>query len=141
MSREHGQNLAEELNNAPQESKREPKQGPVAVAFGQEGLKAVDVKIQKAIPFVGADHAGELSSFGVGLVLPENGKSAQIWGLVSPHMLIQSWRAMKILEHVEVIEHGTLCATWYAGSREVHSSNQHYIDELAAKAGEEKFST
>lgn len=141
MTLEHGQNLGKGSDSAPQESKREPRRGLVAVAFGQEGLKAVDGKIQKAIPFVGADHPGEFSSFGIGVVLPENGNRGQIWGLAMPHMLIQSWRAMKLLEHVEVIEHGTLCATWYAGSREPHSSDQHYIDGLAAKVGEDKFRT
>lgn len=139
MTLEHGQNLGKGQDGAPEESRREPRRGLVAVAFGQEGLKAVDGKIQKAIPFVGADHPGKFSSFGIGVVLPENGNRGQIWGLAEPHMLIQSWRAMKILEQVEVIEHGTLAATWYAGSREPHSSDQHYVNELAAKNGEDKF--
>src|SRR3989344_6321727 len=135
MTLEHGQDLGKESKGAPQESRR----GLVAVAFGQEGLKAVDGKIQKAIPFVDADRPGGLSLFGVGFALPEDGNRGQIWGLAMPHNLIQSWRAMRILEYVEVIERDTLCATWYAGSREPHPSNQHYVDELAAKVGEDKF--
>lgn len=127
-------------NGVPQEqSEAQPRRGLVVAAYGAESPKAVDGKIQRAIPFVGADHPGEFSSFGIGVILPDSGNKGQIWGLAMPHMLIQSWRAMKLLEHVEVIENGTLCDTWYAGSREPHSSDQHRIDELATKVGEDKF--
>lgn len=122
---------------------REPEPKPrslIIAARGRESLKAVNGRIQKAIPFFGADRPGDFSSVGVGVVLPEENQGL-IWGLAVPHNAIQSWRGMKILESVDVIGHGTLCAAWYAGGRQPHTSDQRYIDELAGSVGEEKFTT
>lgn len=123
----------------PEFEQRKP--GLVIAALGKESLKAVDGRIQRAIPFVGTDRPGQFSSLGVGVLLPDNDNRGQIWGLVMPHMVIQSWRGMKILENVEVIEPGTLCAAWYVGGREVHPSEQRYIDEFSSKIGKDKFET
>lgn len=49
-------------------------------------------------------------------------------------MLIQSWRAMKLLEYIPQIDSGTLSACWYAGNEKPHPSDEHFIDELAAQS-------
>lgn len=106
----------------------------VIAAKGAESQKMVDGQSKKTIPFVGADREGEFAQMGVGLIFPEENK-ATIWGLLMPHALIQSWHAMKILEHIEVIEHGALCASWYAGGRDVHSSDEKRVQSLAKEFG------
>jgi len=103
----------------------------VIVASGSPSTKAVDGQECEVIPFAGADKEGEFSSFGVGFLCVDlDGPGGSLWGLVMPHKLIQSWRAMKLLEHIQKIEHGTLCACWYAANERVHESDQRHIDRL-----------
>lgn len=117
----------------------EKKKGPVIAIKGQESIKIVDGVMRRVVPFVGTDHGGELSSLGVGYILSEDGNHGTIWGSVIPHAVIQSWRAMKILEQMPEIKSGTLCATWYAGERKVHESNERYLDDLRAQVGRRRF--
>jgi hypothetical protein len=57
-------------------------------------------------------------------------------------MLIQSWRAMKLLEYVPRIGRGTLCACWYATGKRVHDSDKRYLDDLASQfSTREEFET
>ncbi len=107
----------------------------VLVAQGNPCTKVIDGQEHEVIPFAGTDREGEFASFGVGYQLSSEG-SGSIWGLVMPHMLIQSWRAMKLLEHTPQINSGTLCACWYAASEHPHQSDQRHIDELAAEFGD-----
>jgi len=106
----------------------------VVAIKGIESEKVVDGRRRKTVPFVGTDREGEFAQMGVGLIFPDEQKGT-IWGLVSPHALIQSWRGMKILEQVEIINNGTLCACWYAGGQKVHESDKHYLDDLAERLG------
>lgn len=101
---------------------------------GQEGKKVVDMRRRKVVPFVGADREGEFAQMGVGLIFPDEQKGT-IWGLATPHTLIQSWRGMKILERIEHVGHGTLCACWTVARRDVHDSDKRYLDELAEQVG------
>lgn len=101
---------------------------------GLEGEKVVDMQRRKVVPFVGADREGEFAQMGVGLIFPDEQKGT-IWGLVMPHALIQSWRGMKILERIEHIDHGTLCACWTVARRDVHDSDKRHLDELAKQVG------
>jgi hypothetical protein len=105
--------------------------GVVAIQ-GEMSEKVVDGQTRKVVPFVGADREGEFSQMGVGLLFPENG-SGTLWGLVMPHCLIQSWRGMKILEHIKEIGHGTLAGCWYAGKENLSDSDKRYLDELAVQ--------
>jgi hypothetical protein len=58
---------------------------------------------QKISPFVGAVLEGKYSTkLGVGVTLPD-AEESWFWGLNMPHNLIQSWRAMKLLEESEVV--------------------------------------
>lgn len=108
--------------------------GLVIAVKGSESEKVVDMRRRKVVPFVGADREGKFSQMGIGLIFPEE-QQGTIWGLVMPHMLIQSWRGMKLLEQIEEIGHGTLCACYYAGSHKMHDSELRYLDELAVKVG------
>lgn len=109
----------------------------VLVATGTPSVKIVDGHAHEVTPFAGADREGEFSSFGVGYVL-SNGGIGSIWGLSMPQMLIQSWRGMKLLEHISKIGHGTLSACYYAANERVHSSEMHFLDELAEQFGARK---
>ncbi len=101
---------------------------------GIESEKVVNGRCRRSIPFVGADRKGEFAQMGIGLIFPDE-KEVTIWGLASPHALIRSWRGMKILEQIEIISDGTLCACWYAGSQKIHESEKRYLDNLAERLG------
>jgi hypothetical protein len=107
---------------------------PVIAIQGKESEKLVDGECKRVIPFVGADEGGEIASLGVGFLLLEERKCF-LWGLLAPHFLIQSWRAMKILEKVKTISDGTLCACWYAAGKEIHKHEREYIKELIYQFG------
>lgn len=97
---------------------------------GRDVEMSIDGKIQKVTPFVGADHAGQFSSMGIGYLLSDQ-KGCLIWGLVIPHALIRSWRGMKLLENMTRIEHGTLCACWTVCGHNLSDSDQGRKEELA----------
>ena len=98
-------------------------------------LKQLDYRVrnEKGIPteplaaFIGATD-GDLAEFGIGLV-NEEGK-ASFWGMLHPHRLITAWRGMHVLDKVENIYHGTLCACYYAGLRELSGDDKERVDEL-----------
>ncbi len=104
---------------------------------GQESTKNVEGQNRKVVPFAGTDRDGEFSQMGVGLIYPVE-QSASIWGLVMPHDIVASYRGMKIAEEVPTFGHGTLAACWYAGHRDVHSSEQRYIDDIVGMIGADK---
>ncbi|MBI5787107.1 MAG: hypothetical protein HY446_00980 [Candidatus Niyogibacteria bacterium] len=106
----------------------------VIATRGVQSEKVVDGRRKQVIPFVGADCEGEFAQMGVGLIFPGE-QNGTVWGLVMPHPLIQSWRGMKILERIERIGHGTLCACWTIARRDVHDSDQRHLDELAEQVG------
>ncbi len=106
----------------------------VIATRGAQSEKVVDGRRKQVVPFVGADREGEFAQMGVGLIFPDEQKGTT-WGLVMPHALIQSWRGMKILERIEHIGHGTLCACWTVARRDVHNSDKSHLDELAEQVG------
>lgn len=99
-----------------------------------ESTKVVGGILRRVIPFVGADREGEFAQMGVGLIIPEEQKTI-IWGLLCPHVLIQSWRGMKILERIDYIDDGTLCACWTIARFDIHDSDKRYLNELAEQVG------
>ena len=108
----------------------------VIATRGNESQKIVDGNRRKVVPFVGTDREGPFAQMGVGFIfVGETDMGMSIWGLLGPHKLIQSWRGMKVLERVEHIGHGTLCACWYAGGRKIAESETSYLNTLAAGLG------
>lgn len=105
---------------------------------GTPSEKVIGGQRKLVVPFVGADREGELSQMGIGLTFLGEEKGT-IWGLVMPHALIQSWRGMKILEKVETINNGTLCACWTIARRNIHDSDKYQLNKLSeAFGGDEK---
>lgn len=98
-------------------------------AKGELGEKVIDGERKLAFPIACDDGL----SMGTGLAY-EDGR-ATFWGLASPKKVISSYRGMKIAELVEEFWHGTLAACWYSGNRDVHPSDQKYVDEIEAKIG------
>lgn len=100
----------------------------VIVAYlGQPSLKTVDGVEQMVMPCVGA-MGGHM---GVGLVFSDG--TVSIWGLGSPRFLIQSWRAMKLLERIKVVEKNTLHLCWEAMRYKIYERSQ--FEALAEQVG------
>lgn len=85
--------------------------------------------------FIGAT-TDKLSQFGVGLLCDDG--QTEMWGLLYPHYLIRSWRAMHILDRVSYVEPGslvnpkTLCACYYAAGRpnKNDTERERYVSQL-----------
>ena len=102
---------------------------------GNEGVKRLRlsplVELEgRAVPFVGTTGIDKWTELGVGIRFPDLDK-AYLWGLVIPHLMVQSWRGMKFLEHVEIIDPGhTLASCWYAGGdRKLEKSYTEHLSE------------
>lgn len=84
--------------------------------------------------FVGATKQGILSEVGVGIIDNTN-KTVRLWGPLAPHRLIQSWRAMWLLEHVVRIDTDTLHDAWYVAAPEIKSIDTPAFDALTERIG------
>lgn len=102
--------------------------GMVRACTGQQSEKTIGSVLKSVTPFVGSDREGEISQLGIGLI---DGTSASFWGLLVPHLVIRSWRAMKILEQLQTIQADSLCACYYAARREIDDTNKNLIESLA----------
>lgn len=104
----------------------------VIIASGNASLKSVGDNGQsiEIVPYVVADRPG-FCSLGVAYYSPGSDEGS-FWGLIMPHRLLQSWRAMKLLEQAPRIDDYVLCYCWYAASLEVRESDQSKIDDLEA---------
>lgn len=82
---------------------------------GQKSRKKIEGVERTATPFVGGKFNNSRldSEMGFGLLLPGKGGS-YFYKLVIPHNLIQSWRAMKLLEEADDIYSGFYYACWNA---------------------------
>lgn len=105
------------------------------ITKGKQSGKKVDGQTREVVPFVGTDRQGEFSQFGVGIFYAdgEDSGKGQIWGLVVPRQPLKSWRAMKLLEFIPEVVHGTLSGCWYAADADVRESDQRYVDVLATQ--------
>lgn len=103
---------------------------------GAQCEKIVNGQRKQVVPFVGADREGEFAQMGIGLIFPDE-ENGTIWGLLSPHVLIQSWRGMRILEKIETINHGTICACWTVARKNIHESDKRHLEELALQLGDD----
>lgn len=91
----------------------------VFLCTGESGMKRVygQNHLVKMTPFVGTNRRGKFSELGVGVVaLDDDGdECAYMWGTAIPHNLIQSWRAMKLIEYAPSFSNWSLCAFWNLG--------------------------
>lgn len=102
----------------------------VIAAIGAKSKKLFNGEYEEVTPFMGADREGKYASLGIGFF---SSTHTYTWGLVGPHNLIQSWRAMKILEKVPDIQQGTLCHCWYAAKEKIYGSDIRWVEELATQ--------
>lgn len=79
----------------------------------------------------------EAFNCGLGVVFPDG--KGQIWGMVTPRNLITAWRGTEVLRFLDRIEHGTLCAAYYAGQRNPHSSESERIKSVIEKIGQDNY--
>jgi hypothetical protein len=70
---------------------------------------------------------------------PDKVVDAKLWGLVTPHDLLTCWRGMLILQEVKNLDEADLCNAYYAGQRDVHSSDQRGVDEIRGKIGSDRY--
>jgi hypothetical protein len=113
----------------------------VVVCTGKSSKKFINNSEDQVdvTPFIGQDHMGQ---FGVGFKLLHNNgcQEGRLWGLMMPQHLIQSWRAMKMIEELPRIELcGTLTGSWYM-ARENLGYDSRYLDKEGHVFGDyEKF--
>ncbi len=107
---------------------------------GEESTKNLHGRNRKVTLFAGTDKDGEYPSMGVGLLYTNagDGPKGDIWGLVTPHDVVASYRGMKIAEAVPKFSLGTLAACWYAGQNRVHSSDERYVTEIETMIGADR---
>ena len=116
----------------PQEAAEQRPSKTLILATGTPSEKVIRGKIEKVTPIVYAQGQGFFSEVGVGITTSEGG---YVWGLLTPHNLIQSWRAMKMLEQLpEIMPDGTLAAAWETATPYLHASDERYLDDLRAVA-------
>ena len=114
------------------------------IAKGKPNFKTVEGQRRLVTPCVvlyGSDDGGGYHSFGIGFFYGRGRRlrrGGQVWGLMMPQILLQSWRGMKILEGVKVINYGTLCACWTSGTPEMREDDyqRYVVDDLIKFNGE-----
>lgn len=80
----------------------------------------------------------EMTNCGVGIFYEDG--HGQVWGMVMPRNLISAWRGTEVLRHLNIIEHGTLCAAYYTGLRNPHESDmKSHVEPTIAKIGREVY--
>lgn len=79
----------------------------IPASLGNTQLKEVSGYKTLTIPFMGADQAGGSAKLGVGMLLPRE-EEAFFFGYSINRWLIQSWRAMKLLDKMDNIDDTTL---------------------------------
>jgi len=83
---------------------------------------------------MGIDRETEFAQMGIGLLYPEQ-NSAEFWGLFLPRLIGTSYRGMKILELLQEVHFGDICACWYAGKRKPHKTEMRYVKKIVRRIG------
>lgn len=102
----------------------------------EPSTKLIDNEEHNITPFFGMDREGEFAQMGIGYVSGTVG--ASFWGLLAPHMLITSWRAMHILAHLKQIDRNTLSHCWYAAYERDSSDKTKAISKLGEQFDDKK---
>jgi len=113
---------------------------PVIICTGKTSKKFINGGAEKldVIPFVGQKKPGQWEEFGIGIIVQGLGGEQKywVWGLLNPHHLIRSWRAMKLLEEIpQVRTANTLCHCWYLAGERLHDSEIKYLDKEGVAYG------
>src|SRR3989344_8938158 len=106
--------------------------GLVVAIKGIESEKMVNGYRKKIVPCVGENEG----SMGVGFLISGEG-TGYLKGPIFPRLLLKSWRAMKLLENIWMIENGTLYHCWEAGSK--HADERSLNDLARQFISREKF--
>ena len=114
-----------------------PEIGAIVAAVGEERDFDLGFRgIKKGIPYVGAQP--EDGSKGIGIYFPDT-NSGQIWGIMGPIRLIQSWRAMKILQDLQLYHYDeTLAECWELAGKYKPTENiptARYLEGLSRRVG------
>ncbi len=90
----------------------------IVVAIGSTGRKFVSKTegLVECTPFVGQDDRGQFG-VGISMLYDDGGRETWMWGCLFPHHLIQSWRAMKLLEVISHLNLYTLHAAMSAAGK------------------------
>lgn len=110
----------------------------ILLAKGPTAYKIVDDEgTLPIISFMGADSDEPHCAFGVGYMV-ESTRQGAIWGLVIPHFLIRSWRAMHLLQKMPRIQWDTLCCCWHSAqpSDTMLRRDREYVEKLRAQYGD-----
>ena len=78
----------------------------VPVSFGEARVRSVNNQTKYSIPFIGTDHSGDGSKLGIGMLFPRE-SGVFFSGFATNRWLIQSWRAMKLLDGLNSINEET----------------------------------
>ncbi|OGG85875.1 hypothetical protein A2392_00465 [Candidatus Kaiserbacteria bacterium RIFOXYB1_FULL_46_14] len=108
----------------------------IVICTGKTGRKYINDEGEQAdvTPFVGSDN--DQLGIGIFVTRADGTEKAWIWGLLIPHLLIRSWRAMKLLEAMPRIRvHGSLSHCWSLACDPLHSGENKYLDEEGALFG------
>lgn len=137
----NSQNMLETGQNAHESEKTH---GLIIAAYGEGAKRIVNGILQETVPFVGAErpkgYSGS-SRMGVGLELTTDKNRPLFWGLIYPHDLPQSWKAMKLLEGLGSVEFNNdlLEAIWYSSQViPPFGSEEQYLNKLYYKYGKDK---
>lgn len=115
---------------------------PIVVCRGATSKKFVNgASVETDVtPCVGQDRMGH---FGVGIISlqPDGIERIWLWGLIMPRHLIQSWRAMKLLEETPRIDvHRTLSHYWTLAGEMLYGYSDRLLNPEGAAFGDyEKF--
>lgn len=104
----------------------------IVIQTGKTSMKFIEDNAEQAevTPFVG--HMSQ--QLGVGIFLPDD--NGHLWGLLSPHQLIRSWRAMKLLEVVpRIYTRSTLCRCWYLADEDLGYVEFQHLDDASLLYG------
>ena len=112
----------------------------ILIEKGIASQKTIRGEEKQVTPFVGADGEGSFSQLGVGVLVKDvaDETTSLMWGLLLPHNLIQSWRAMKLVEGVPELAGDTLCQSWYSAQKQCHPSDVYHQFDLAERFSDQK---
>jgi hypothetical protein len=100
----------------------------VVLVTGKESYKLYDGQNKLVSPILGFRGKGDFAEFGIGAFRRD--KTGNFWGLIMPHLIIQAWRGMKLVEQATMIHNSTLCDCYTVAKPRLHSSDERRLRSL-----------